>query len=711
MRTQFAALLSVSILSSFPFAAEVQAQNEYTGDMNIQLRIDTDGDGDLEIPTEEQAQDYFNRARCICNQTYNIRITLIDAPAVLPNRNFEIWTGRDCATELDREDRCERVNEGVSFDAIRAEDDAVPPLSVLDLVAPNGADCPTVEGESNIWVLYDETGDGDYEFSRNLLVEFDHELPPEVANISVSGGENAIVVEWDEPVGNSQDLDAYQVLCARTDGSISADDEFGGNPLFSTARALCSLNDPIPAPPMGGVSGSAPTAAALPSALANLDPAAICGEENSGTVRSVRANAINGQQYRVVLVTIDEAGNPRPLDLGIATPEPATDLWEYYQEAGGTAEGGFCFVATAAYDDYDHPYVKVLRDFRDQTLARTEAGQGFIDWYYENGPGWAAFLRRHPVARAGAAVALFPVVVAAAWWEYFSLLAKLLSLALLFVGFRWYRQKPKRAAAATVGAGIAIAILLLFSSSASAQTYWDEDEITEAGENNFRAHWNVELKAGPYYPDIDAEFGGDGPFRLVHGRRNLLMSKVEIDRFFFYPFGQLGLTASVGFSTRTSSALIDNGMGGPVIVNGEAEKSPDSTGFRLIPTTLGLVYRFTALDDKIGIPIVPYGKAALAYYLWWITAPDGSIASAPVVPGGERSKAKGGSLGFQGTVGLAIRLERLDKDAQMSLQNELGVEHAGLFVELVYANVDGFGSDDKLTVGDLTWFGGFNFEF
>ena len=47
----------------------------------------------------------------------------------------------------------------------------------------------------------------------------------------------------------------------------------------------------------------------------------------------------------------------------------------------------------------------------------------------------------------------------------------------------------------------------------------------------------------------------------------------------------------------------------------------------------------------------------------------------------------------------------------MSLQNELGVEHAGLFVELVYANVDGFGSDDKLTVGDLTWFGGFNFEF
>lgn len=62
-------------------------------------------------------------------------------------------------------------------------------------------------------------------------------------------------------------------------------------------------------------------------------------------------------------------------------------------------------------------------------------------------------------------------------------------------------------------------------------------------------------------------------------------------------------------------------------------------------------------------------------------------------------------------MGLAVRAERIDPDAETSLRTELGIEHAGFFAELTYANVDGFGSGDKLVVGDLTWFGGINFEF
>ena len=42
---------------------------------------------------------------------------------------------------------------------------------------------------------------------------------------------------------------------------------------------------------------------------------------------------------------------------------------------------------------------------------------------------------------------------------------------------------------------------------------------------------------------------------------------------------------------------------------------------------------------------------------------------------------------------------------------ELGIEHAGLVAEMTYASVDGFGADDKLAVGDVTWFGGIHFEF
>jgi hypothetical protein len=38
------------------------------------------------------------------------------------------------------------------------------------------------------------------------------------------------------------------------------------------------------------------------------------------------------------------------------------------------------------YGDYDHPKVKVLRRFRDQQLAKTEAGRLFISTYYKYSP-------------------------------------------------------------------------------------------------------------------------------------------------------------------------------------------------------------------------------------------------------------------------------------------------------------------------------------
>ena len=80
------------------------------------------------------------------------------------------------------------------------------------------------------------------------------------------------------------------------------------------------------------------------------------------------------------------------------------------------------------------------------------------------------------------------------------------------------------------------------------------------------------------------------------------------------------------------------------------------------------------------------------------------MTGAPVMPASASSSAAC-------TVGLAIRAERLDPDAEIALRTELGIEHAGFLVELTYAKVDGFGSNDKLAVGDLTWFGGINFEF
>jgi hypothetical protein len=379
-------------------------------------------------------------------------------------------------------------------------------------------------------------------------------------------------------------------------------------------------------------------------------------------------------------------------------------------------------VATATFGSYDHPYVVVLRDFRDQTLARFGAGRWLIRTYYDLSPPIARLIEDSAVARVVAMALLLPVVAVTAIWEYTGWLAKL-GLVVAFLLFRRLRRmrrgdgagadaaperrSPRRRVALAAAAGVALVLAL--AGSASAQTWFDElDEEPPREPVPEDVKWNFELKVGPYVPGVDDEFDGEGPFERMFGDGPFVMTQIALDRFFLWPEGQLGVSAGLGFLTKGADAFqVDSATGDiamdengqPIRVDGE------TTHFRMIPTHLSAIYRLTALDDRWRVPLVPYGRLGLSYYLWWITRPDGSISEA------DGEEARGGSLGWQGSVGLAIRAERLDPDAGVNLRNELGIEHAGFFAELTFADVDGFGAGDKLSLGDLTWFGGINFEF
>ncbi len=50
------------------------------------------------------------------------------------------------------------------------------------------------------------------------------------------------------------------------------------------------------------------------------------------------------------------------------------------------SSGGGCYIATMAYGDYDHPQVKILRQFRDDILAKSIMGKWFIKTYYHYSP-------------------------------------------------------------------------------------------------------------------------------------------------------------------------------------------------------------------------------------------------------------------------------------------------------------------------------------
>lgn len=74
--------------------------------------------------------------------------------------------------------------------------------------------------------------------------------------------------------------------------------------------------------------------------------------------------------------------------------------------------GATCFVATATYQDPNHPDVVKLRQFRDTTLANHALGRRFIAWYWRVGPKMSRVIERHSYLRPACRFALSNIVKA-----------------------------------------------------------------------------------------------------------------------------------------------------------------------------------------------------------------------------------------------------------------------------------------------------------
>lgn len=234
-----------------------------------------------------------------------------------------------------------------------------------------------------------------------------------------------------------------------------------------------------------------------------------------------------------------------------------------------------------------------------------------------------------------------------------------------------------------------------------------------------KSKWLVEAKAGLYFPQVDSGMTG-APFAYVFGGDATWMPVVEVNRFLAWPMGQLGIAASVGYTYKTASGF-------EVDANGDVVTDPDTmqpvrysgyrTVFRLYPVSLGAVYRFTWLDDQFRVPFVPYAKFGFSAYVWRFLRPDGTVDGVdedPLCTADRclKDRRKGTSLGYQWTLGLAIRVSRLDHRAGENLKIDWGVDNASFFFEVTGATVDhNIGDHPALDMGELTWFAGLNFEF
>ncbi|MEE4197541.1 MAG: CFI-box-CTERM domain-containing protein [Bacteroidales bacterium] len=64
-----------------------------------------------------------------------------------------------------------------------------------------------------------------------------------------------------------------------------------------------------------------------------------------------------------------------------------------YSSSSRSSSSGGCYIATMVYGDYDHPQVKTLRKFRDESLATSFLGRRFIGFYYATSPHLVRILK------------------------------------------------------------------------------------------------------------------------------------------------------------------------------------------------------------------------------------------------------------------------------------------------------------------------------
>jgi len=232
-----------------------------------------------------------------------------------------------------------------------------------------------------------------------------------------------------------------------------------------------------------------------------------------------------------------------------------------------------------------------------------------------------------------------------------------------------------------------------------------------AEENRYASpqHFAAEVKFGPYLPDVDGQFpNGRTPYQDVFGNDSSLLTQFELDwQFLRTPIGSVGAGLLYGFFSESAAALAADGT----------RSEADETSLRAHTLGALLVLRADALWRYAHVPLVPYGKIGLDYYIWWVTEGDGSVANCPddcpFSDDPQSVKARGGAWGWQVSPGLALLLDVLDPQAAKLLDTEIGINHTYLFVELLIADVDNFGSatNPTLHLGDRTWTAGLAFEF
>ncbi len=386
---------------------------------------------------------------------------------------------------------------------------------------------------------------------------------------------------------------------------------------------------------------------------------------------SISDGIITGERVVVGIRAIDEFDNiGEPGDVEDTFPTTVDDFFELYD---GPEAGGFCFIATAAYGSYAHPLVRVLRAFRDRVLNATPLGAAFVWAYYHYAPPLAERVGDDPSLAIWIRVWLVPVAMVA----MLIMLCPLVAAAwLAFRTVRWARRRAR-----TSVPGVVAVAALLWANPAEARR--PDSDLTTVGVG-------LEFKGGPYSGNIQNEPG----FSDVFEAESRPLFTLGVDLQVLRGFGTVTVGGTVGFLQYSGKGLFGKGSRVP------GSPSDDDNDFNLVPLTLQLGYRFDVLADRTWIPLVPYARGGLAYYIWWATNGVGELQRRDQEE--DRQTARGGTFGLTGTLGIAFMLNKIEPRVAQSLFANTGIRGTYVFVEMTTSEVDDFGGD-SFDLSDFNW--------
>lgn len=476
---------------------------------------------------------------------------------------------------------------------------------------------------------------------------YDTRLPPAPTLTKVTAGEKRLEVTWDAP-SSIADVSSYEVLW---------------NPSAGTSSTATVSLDPSSFPRAeGGISVT----------------------QNTFSIDGLT----NGVAAAVAVRSVDDVGNKGvPSAALTGVPREVSDFFELCKESGCEEEGGFCFIATAAYGSYSAPAVRVLRWFRDSVLEPSPLGAALVWTYYRWSPPLAAQIARDPELRAQARHVLWPVALGA-----LGLMLLPLAAGALVLG----RRSRRRAKV------LPLAALIVALPLSSARSEERPKPKTTPG-------FGIEFKGGPYLPamaddpnDVFTRVFGEASSaeRAVRTSPNPLY-RIGVDLQLYRGIGTAGIGGSFGFMQFVGRGYFGDSGG----------RSMDTTVFNLAPLELTAFYRFDWLADRTPVPLVPYLRGGLAYSLWWVTTGTGEISRWEGAGPGEDDDVvgQGGKFGLTGTLGLAFLLNVIEPRSARRLYESTGIRGTYLFAEFSASKIDGFGAPG-FDLSDTTWSLGIYFE-